>query len=75
MRHPPIEGTDLDTATPVNGRLLVAGIIQSPHDMVSIRWEVDGASGSTECEAWEGQYRIDQLTCAGYRVLSVGRHS
>lgn len=74
MNHAPIEGTDLDTVTPVNGRLLVAGIIRSPHDMVSIRWEVDGASGSTECRAWEGQYKIDQLTLAGYCVLSVGRH-
>lgn len=74
MRNVPIQGTDLETVTPFNGRILVAGVIRSPHDMVSIRWEVDGASGSTKCEAWEGQHKIDQLTSAGYRVLSVGRH-
>lgn len=73
MRTAPIEGSDLKTITPVNGRFMVAGIIHSPHDQVSIRWEVDGCSGSTECRAWEGQYKIDQLTQAGYRVLSITR--
>ena len=74
MKHVPIEGSDLKTITPVNGQLMVAGIIHSPHDLISIKWEVDNASGSTKCLAWEGQYKIDQLTLAGYRVLSIERH-
>lgn len=74
MRHAPIEGSDLTEVTPVNGIIHVAGIIRSPHQLISIRWEVDGSSGSTECEAWEGQYRIDQFVSAGYTVLSVRPH-
>ncbi|MFN9113424.1 MAG: hypothetical protein ACK5XN_25410, partial [Bacteroidota bacterium] len=31
-------------------------------DLSMLRWEVDNASGSTECEAWRGQYEIDCLT-------------
>jgi hypothetical protein len=71
VKHAPIEGSDLKTCTAVNGQLMVAGIIHSPHDLISIKWEVDNASGSTECLAWEGQYKIDQLTLAGYRVLLI----
>lgn len=48
--------------------------LRSPHDTVSIRWEVDGSSGSTECEAWRGQYEIERLEAAGYKIISVGRH-
>lgn len=45
--------------------------LRSPHDMVSIEWEVDGASGSTQCEAWRGQREIDKLERAGYRITAV----
>jgi len=45
--------------------------IRSPHDVVSIKWEENGASGSTECEAWRAQHEIDQLEAAGYKVIDV----
>ena len=70
-RFVPVEGSDLRTIEPVNGVFLVAGLIRSPHQLISIKWEVDSASGSTECEAWRGQHEIDCLTGAGYTVLSV----
>lgn len=45
--------------------------IRSPRDVVSIGWEVDGGSGSTDCEAWRVQHEMDKLTAAGYRLVSV----
>ena len=45
--------------------------IRSPHDVISIAWEVDNASGSTEVEAWKGQHTIDQLQAAGYTITGV----
>lgn len=45
--------------------------IRTPHDRVSIQWEVDGTSGSTQCEAWLGQYNIDRLEAAGYTIVSI----
>jgi len=74
MRTPPITGSDLRTIEPVNGVFRVAGLIRSPNQLISIKWEVDNASGSTECEAWRGQYEIDCLTSAGYSVLSIEPH-
>ncbi len=71
MRTPPITGSDLRTIEPVNGVFRVAGLIRSPHQLISIKWEFDNASGSTECEAWRGQHEIDCLTRAGYTVLSI----
>ena len=47
--------------------------VNGPHDLVLIRWIVDGSTGSTECEAWRGQFEIEQLERAGYTVLSVER--
>lgn len=75
-RFAPIEGSDLRTIEPVGGVFHVAGFIRSPNQMISIKWEVDNpvGSGSTECEAWRGQYEIDCLTRAGYRVLSIDPH-
>lgn len=73
-RAVPVTGSDLETLTPVNGVIHLAGIIRSPHQLVSISWEVDGASGSTECEAWEGQYRIERLTAACYTIVNVKPH-
>ena len=49
------------------------GVVKSPHDVMEIRWEVDGASGTTHCEAWRGQHEIDQLVKAGYTIMSVRR--
>lgn len=74
MRQVPVTGSDLRTIEPVNGVFHVAGFIRSPNQLISIKWEVDNASGSTECEAWRGQYEIDGLTRAGYRVLSIDPH-
>ena len=72
MKTLPIEGLDVTEITPSNGVIHVAGIIRTPHDKISIRWDVDGASGQTDCEAWRGQHEIDGLVRAGYRILSVG---
>lgn len=47
------------------------GWINSPHQIISIKWEVDGASGSTECEAWRGQWEIECLEHAGYTIVDV----
>jgi hypothetical protein len=74
MRTPPVTGSDLRTTEPVNGVLRVAGLIRSPHQLISIKWKVGGASGSTECEAWLGQHEIDCLTRAGYAVLAIEPH-
>lgn len=70
-RFAPIEGSDLSTVEPVNNVFHVAGVIRNPKQLISIDWTVDNASGSTECEAWRGQYEIDNLTRAGYQILSI----
>ena len=57
-RFAPVEGSDLRTIEPVGGVFHVAGLIRSPHQLISIKWKVDNASGSTECEAWRGQHEI-----------------
>lgn len=74
MKNVFIEGSDVTEITPVNGVLHVGGIIRSPYDLISICWEVDNASGSTQCEAWLGQFEIDNLTRAGYKIISVSLH-
>lgn len=71
MRNIPIQGQDIQTISPVGGVIHVGGIVRSPRDVVSILWEVDNASGSTQCEAWRGQYEIECLTLAGYKILEV----
>ncbi len=71
MNKLPIEGTDLAIAVPENGVLRVAGMIRSPHQLIVINWIVDGCSGSSHCQAWRGQYEIDALVRAGYRIVSV----
>lgn len=48
--------------------------IRSPHDVISIKWEGEGFSGSTECEAWRGQHEIEALERAGYSVNSIELH-
>lgn len=56
---------------PVNGQINLQGAIKNPNQNVQIDWEVDGSSGSTTCEAWRGQFEIDNLNRAGYKILSV----
>lgn len=48
-------------------------LVNTPHDIINIQWEVDGSSGSTKCEAWRGQHEIDSLVRAGYIVTSITR--
>lgn len=45
--------------------------VRTPHQIIRIAWEVNGASGSTECEAWRGQHEIEGLERAGYRILAI----
>jgi hypothetical protein len=71
MKTLPISGTDVSEITPIGGVLHVAGLVRRPTDKVSIRWQVDGSSGRTECEAWRGQYEIDGLARAGYEIKGV----
>lgn len=51
----------------------VRHFVKSPETMVSIQWETENpaASGSTECQAWRGQYEIEKLEKSGYKVLTV----
>lgn len=72
-RYPPVEESDLHTIEPVNNVFHIAGIIRNPLQLIRINWAVDNptGSGSTECQAWRGQYEIDSLIRAGYRVLNV----
>jgi hypothetical protein len=74
MNTLPIEGSDISAITPVNRVLHVAGVIKNPRQNISIKWEVDGASGSTECQAWQGQYEIECLNLAGYVIKSIEAH-
>lgn len=67
-----IEGTDLVDIPNINGKILIGAVVRSPLDKVHIKWEVDGSTGTTICEAWRGQYEIDCLVKAGYKVLSAG---
>lgn len=66
-----ITGSDVTELIPVNGVIHVAGIIRNPLQKIIISWIVDNSSGSTCCEAWRGQYEIDCLVKAGYKVLSI----
>lgn len=49
--------------------------VRNPHDIISIAWEVDGASGSSECEAWLGQHTIERLEASGYKIIDVALHA
>lgn len=76
MEALPILGSDVSPrkATPTNGVIYLAGVVRSPEQIISIKWETtDGTngSGSTECPAWRGQHEIDGLVRAGYRILCV----
>ena len=46
--------------------------ITSPHQLISIEWNYkETSSGSTQCEAWKGQYVIDSFIRAGYTIESI----
>lgn len=49
----------------------VTKFVRSPRTIVRIFWEVDGSSGSTECEAWRGQFEIERLEQSGYTIIEV----
>ncbi len=69
-----ITESDITQIEPVNGVMHVAGIVKTPDQLVIISWEVDNSSGNTICQAWRGQYEIECLVRAGYKILSVGLH-
>ena len=71
MKNLPIEGSDITQTSPINGVIHVAGFIRNPMQYICITWEVNGFSGTTKCQAWEGQFEIDKLIKANYRILSV----
>lgn len=76
MKTLKITGSDVTnrTVTPSNGLFHVGGLIRRPGQLISIKWEIDNASGSTECEAWRGQYEIDCLIKSGYKINSITPH-
>lgn len=49
----------------------VQAFVKTPFDLVTILWQVDGASGRTTCEAWRGQYEIECLERAGYQIIDI----
>ncbi len=69
-----ITESDITQIEPVNGVIRVGGIVKTPDQLVIISWEVDNSSGSTICQAWRGQYEIECLVRAGYKVLGVDIH-
>ena len=53
----------------VGGKLVELSRI--PNQFVYIDWEVDGSSGTTDCEVLQTNYHLQQLKSAGYKVLHV----
>ena len=72
MKNVPITGGDIKSAKPINGVIHISAFVSSPHQFINIFWELDKASGSTQCEAWRGQHEIDCLKLAGAKILSIG---
>jgi len=58
-------------AYPAGDRVNVTPIVTTPQQVISIGFELDGAGGSKECEAWRGQYEIDTLVATGARITHV----
>lgn len=48
-------------------------LLTGPNDQVSIKWETNSGSGSTECVACELQHNINVLERSGYQVIGVDR--
>ena len=66
-----ITGSDVTEIEPVNGVIHVGGIIKTPTQLIRIKWKVAGLYGENICEADYGQYLIDCLVRAGYKIRSV----
>ena len=56
---------------PVNGVIHYGGFIKTPTQLIRINWEVAGLSGANICESDYGQYLIDCLVRAGYKIRGV----
>ena len=56
---------------PVNGVIHYGGAIKTPTQLIRIKWKVAGLYGENVCEADYGQYLIDCLVRAGYKIRSV----
>ena len=65
------KGSDVTKFEPVNGVIHYRGTIKTPEQLIRINWEVACLSGANVCEADYGQYVIDCLVRAGYKILSV----
>ena len=72
MKNIFISGSDIEEISFINGVALVGAIVRRPSDKISIFWQVDNASGTTNCEAWQGQHEIDCLVKAGYEIIKIG---
>ena len=57
----------------VNDRFVVAQRVAIPNESskVSLEWECDGVSGSTECRAGDGTAYLARLLRCGFDVLRV----
>ena len=66
-----ITGSDVTEFEPVNGVIYYGGAIKTPTQLIRIKWELDCSPGETVCEADHGQYEIDCLVRAGYKIRSV----
>jgi hypothetical protein len=51
----------------------IKSLVSGPFDAVRIYWEVDGASGTTDCEAWRGISELAGLSRAGYTIKQIAR--
>ena len=70
MNHE-ITGSAVMKFEPVNGVIHYGGRIKTHTQLIGINWERDCSSGETVCQAGDGQYEIDCLVQAGYKILSV----
>ena len=66
-----ITGSLVTLFEPVNGVIHYGGAIKTPTQLIGINWEVACLSGTNICEADYGQYLIDCLVRAGYKIRSV----
>ena len=66
-----ITGSLVTLFEPVNGVIHYGGAIKTHTQLIGINWERACTSGETICQAGDGQYEIDCLVQAGYKILSV----
>ena len=68
-------GSDVTQIKPVRGVIhYPAGTFKTPTQLIKINWEVDCSPGESICAADYGQYEIDCLVQAGYKILNVEPH-